>query len=178
MNRALVIPAVGCLLVFAGTFVMMHHAAGESGRKGETPAPMPARENAAPTEPEAKLKALAADYVRPWQEYQKSPARLYSRIAPRPVPSIEAEVELVTTDVAPMGAPLLATIHVKIGDQKSSTPCLIDRDTKEIRLFANGKWQKTDDWLKSAPNPRTYVAPTTLRMPGVEATSVPVQGDR
>jgi hypothetical protein len=180
MNRALVIPAVGCVMVFAGTFAMLHRAAGETGRKGETP-PAPARENAAITEPEAKLKAIAADYVKPWQDYQKSPARLYSRIAPRPVPSIEAEVELVTTDVAPMGAPLLATIHVKIGDQKSSTPCLIDRDTKEIRLFAQGKWQKVEDWMKSAPNPRTYVAPTNVRMPGVEtptALPAPTQGER
>jgi hypothetical protein len=176
MNRALVIPAVGCALVFAGMFAMLHRASGESGAK-EQGAPPPARENAAPTEPEAKLKALAAEYVRPWKDYQNSPGRLYSRMAPRPVPSIEAEVELVTTDVAPVGAPLLATIHVKIGDQKSSTPVIIDRDTKEIRLFAQGKWQKSEDWMKSAPNPRTY-AMGMPRVPSAEAPPASVQGNR
>lgn len=174
MNRALVIPAVGCVMVFAGMFAMLHRAAGESGPKADV-APPAAYERG--REPEAKLKALAADYIRPWQEYQRSPARLYSRVAPRPVPSIGAEVELVTTDVAPSGAPLLATIHVSIGDQKSSTPCIIDRDTKEIRLFAQGKWQKVEDWMKTAPNPRTYVAPI-VKGPTAEVTEATIQSSR
>jgi hypothetical protein len=181
MNRALVIPAVGCVLVFAGTFAMLHRAAGETGPKADV-APPAVYERG--REPETKLKTLAAEYVRPWQEYQRSPARLYSRVAPRPVPSIGAEVELVTTDAAPGGSVLLATIHVSIGDQKTSTPVIVDRDTKEVRVFSQGKWQNTYDWLKTAPNPRSYDAPTTLRgreMPvAVPAapTAEPVQGAR
>lgn len=158
MNRALVIPAVGCALACTGLFALLHRAAAE----GEAPrdsAPQ-ATAAAAPADVGATLAALAAEYVRPWRRYQQAAASTFSRVTPRSVPSITTAVEIAAGDPALPVPLVLATIHVTIiGVSTTSTPCIIDPETKEMRLFVAGRWQQPDDWLKTAPHPRAFKAP-------------------
>lgn len=178
MNRALVFPAIGCALAFTGPFALLHRAAGEADASRD-PAPQAATDPApAPDDVRPTLEALAADFVRPWQEYQQAPASRYSRVIVRPVPSITAAVDVAATDVALPGNLLLVTIHVTIiGVSTTSTPCIIDRETKDVRLFAGGHWQRPEDWLKTAPNPRTFRAsgeqPTPQQSPAPPADPAP-----
>jgi hypothetical protein len=48
---------------------------------------------------------------------------------------------------------LVATIDVRIGSQSEQTPCVVDRITKQVRLFADGQWLTAEEWLKKAPLP-------------------------
>jgi hypothetical protein len=164
MNRALFFPAIGCALAYGGTFALLHRAAGEGGPPPAA-APQPAVEPA-PVADEVRttLEAVAADYVRPWQEYRQAAASPFSRAIVRPVPSITTTVDIAAADVALPGNLLLATIHVTlIGVSTTSTPCIIDRETKAVRLFAGGRWLTTEDWLKTAPHPRNFRAPSDTR---------------
>lgn len=158
MNRALVIPALGCALACTGLFAVLHHAAAEG--QAQRDAASQATAAAAPADVRATLEALAADYVSPWREYQQAEASPFSRAIVRAVSSITAAVEIAAADATVPGPLVLATIHVTIiGVSTTSTPCVIDRETKEVRLFAAGRWQRPDDWLKTAPHPRTFKAP-------------------
>jgi hypothetical protein len=101
-------------------------------------------------EAEQKLQALTAQYLQPWRDWESSPHRLISRAAPRPVPSISEHIELAGSSAQPAGC-CLATITITIGDQAEQTPCIVDRRSGEVRLFAGGKWLGEDEWLKQAP---------------------------
>lgn len=166
MNRALVIPAVGSALAFSGLFAIFHRAAAE-GEATRDAAPQAITElDAVPDDVRATLQALASDYVRPWQEYRQAAVSPYSRAIVRPVPSITATVDVAAAEVGLPGNLLLATVHVTIiGVATTSTPCIIDRATKDVRLFAAGRWQRPEEWLKTAPSPRTFRAPAEQPSP-------------
>ena len=165
MNRALVIPALGCALTFTGLFALLHRApaSGEAPPQATPQAPA----EAATTDVRATLESLAAEFVRPWQAYRQAPSSRFARtIVTREVPSITAAVEIAAGDAALPGTPVLASIHVTIiGVSTTSTPCIIDAETKEVRLFAAGRWQRPEDWMKTAPNPRTFKAPAGQSSP-------------
>jgi hypothetical protein len=170
MNRSLMIPAGCCLCAFAGLMVAFHAAAGResasqrqilataslSGDRRATTPPaadtMAANSLVTADEAEQLLTALADEYIRPWRKWQNSPHRLYSRAAPRPIPTITTEVAMsaVSTDESSF---LLASIQVQRGKQSQQVPCVIDRKTKEVRLFADSQWLGAQDWLKQAPLP-------------------------
>ncbi len=164
MNRALFVPAVGCGLAFGATLALLHHAmaAGEAARDaGHPPA---AETEPAPDVVRTTLEPLAAEYVRPWREYRQAAAPPWSRVVIRPVPSITTRVEVADEEMALPGSVLPATIHVTIiGVSTTSTPCIVDRETKEVRVFAGGRWQRPEDWLKTAPNPLAFRASSDTR---------------
>jgi hypothetical protein len=174
MNRSLAIPAVGCLITFALVLAAVHKTAdsapsdspGENAAGPEhafvsiplkSPKARPADqkvEDAAPmTDDEARevLKKLTEKYMQPWREWEKSPHRLYSRAAPRPVPSISSDVTVLPPS-EPTDSFLLATIEIKTGSHLQSTPCIIERRTKRVVLFANGRWIPGEKWATEGPS--------------------------
>ena len=158
MNRLLLIPAVGCLVAFGVAAAGLYRAEGREQKTSAVayvaPQSRDLRDEAAlvPHEAEQKLQALTAQYLKPWRDWETSPHRLVSRAAPRPVPSISERIELVDSATHPAGC-WLATITVTIGDQPEQTPCIVDRHSGEVRLFASGKWLAEDEWLAMAPLP-------------------------
>ena len=158
MNRLLLIPAVGCLAAFVVAAAGLYRADGREPKTATVAyvAPQsrdPRDESAlAPREAEQKLQALTAQYLQPWRNWETSPRRMFSRAAPAPVPSISERIELVDSAAHPAGC-WLATITVTIGDEPEQTPCVVDRHSGEVRLFAGGKWLAEDEWLALAPLP-------------------------
>src|SRR5262245_14986555 len=117
MNRSLMIPAVCCVFAFAGLLATFHRVAGGGpgadlaqfvavGHRVDLEALTSSRDSARPAVPNASghaplsiveaeqaLVALTDEYLRPWRKLEASPHRLYSRVAPRFIPSITATVE-------------------------------------------------------------------------------------
>ena len=168
MNRSLVIPAVGCLFAFAALLAILHGAAGREAAAepvslDHSPRSLAAskarlandsrNELLSTTEAEQRLATLAGEYLRPWRQWETSPRHLYSRVAPRPIPSISAEVAMSPGETGESGSFLLATIAVRTGAQSQPIPCVVDRATKQVRLFSAGQWLSEAEWLKQAPSP-------------------------
>jgi hypothetical protein len=158
MNRLLLIPAVGCLVAFGVAAASFYRA---EGREQDTeavaylaPKSRDLRDEGAlaPRDAEQKLQALAAQYLQPWRQWESSPHRLLSRVAPRPVPSISEQIQLVDSRNQPAGC-CLATITITIGEQAEQTPCIVDCRSGEVHLFDGGKWLTEYEWLKQAPLP-------------------------
>jgi hypothetical protein len=99
------------------------------------------------------LTALSGEFVRPWRQWESSPTRLYSRAMPRPLPSLSTEIQWAQDATSPSDSFLLASITVTKGPQTQAIPCVVNRVTQEVCLFANGHWLTAADWLKQAPNP-------------------------
>jgi hypothetical protein len=169
MNRMLLIPAICCVSAFAVVLLVFHTA---TGRETATPAGRGGGDNAlspvaiedartpsagdiprSASEPEQLLQKLSDEYVRPWRQWQNSPHRLYSRAAPRPVPSIFAEIAVSPQSAGQRKDVSLATITIRTGLTSDAVPCIVDRTTGLVHLFAAGKWLPSDEWLKTAPTP-------------------------
>lgn len=167
MNRMLIIPAGCCLVAFAALWASLSGAAGKESRSGALAA---ARQNvnvaiatrpllSAVTKPlaleevEQSLTALTGEYLRPWRQQASSPRYLYSRVAPQPIPSISAEVELATGANSQADGMAVAAIVVKTGRQSETMPCVVDRFTRQVRVFAGGQWLTEAQWLSQAPLP-------------------------
>jgi hypothetical protein len=172
MNRTLAIPAVCCLLAYFILLATLHSSSAKEAASRATSIraslaedyatlDITARSPAAPAAAklplsvkgsEQMLTALANEYLRPWREFENSPTRLYSRAAPRPIPTISAEVA-VSTPSSDDAVFLLVSIVVKKGRRSESIPCVVDRQSKQARLFADGQWLSQEEWLKTAPLP-------------------------
>jgi hypothetical protein len=168
MNRSLTIPAICSLAAFVGLLAVLHgaptndppasrsrsstvavHPVATSGIPRE-----PARSLLSPDEAREQLTALTGEYLRPWKQWESSPRRLYSRVAPRPIPSLSAEVEMTASSTEPQESFVLAVITIsRAREVEQRIPCLVDRTTSQIRLFADGQWLTSEDWLKRAPTP-------------------------
>jgi hypothetical protein len=162
MNRLLTIPAGFCLVAFAALLAGLHGATGRETAAGRVPLVATSRPVAtatsgrslqSPASAERALTALAGEYIRPWRERAASPYRLYSRAAPRPIPSISADVQLVEHNGRSSDAFLLASIVINTGDSSHPVPCVVDRATNQVQLFADGKWLAAEDWLATARMP-------------------------
>jgi len=175
MNRWLFVPAGCCLLAYAALFAAIHSRAnGETVagpvrseadlRGGETApflsaslAPLAAAGEDSTLlsvdEAEQLLTKLSGEFMQPWRQWEASPHRLYSRAAPRPIPSISAKIQLVERESNQRDGVLLATITVRTGEHSQSIPCAVDRITKRARLFSNGEWLTAKEWLMTAPSP-------------------------
>lgn len=177
MNRLLVIPAACCLIAFVAVLAALQGAVGhetgaestqivERGYRGESGTKPLTRNYLASDatrandhlqmssdEAQQVLTRLAGDYLRPWRQWESSPHRLYSRAAPRPIPSISAGIDLASNAAGQSDGFLLATITVNTGKRSHSFPCVVDRTTKQVRLFAEGLWQTEVEWLEKAPLP-------------------------
>jgi hypothetical protein len=173
MNRLLAVPAGCCLAGFVVLLVTLHVATGretatEAARSRvvatdlgrELAPPPPSNYRSAPqsdqrlsaADAEPLLTALSGEYIGPWKKWAESPQRLYSRIAVSPIPSISAEVAL-SPNVAEDDAFLLASIGITTGPKKEAVPCVVDRTTRQVRLFVEDKWVAGEEWLKQAPQP-------------------------
>jgi hypothetical protein len=161
MNRMLAIPAGCCLVAYAVLFTNLQGAPAESAVSA---APSPAAvspsgayvPSAAPllsrADAEKMLETLKDDYLRPYRTWEESPHRIMSRAAVRRVEPSSAHYVLATNQ--PGDHELLATIVVKFGSRAPETfPCVIDRVTKGVGVFAGGQWTQADAWLKAAPAP-------------------------
>jgi hypothetical protein len=168
MNRSVTIPAVCSLAAFVGLLAVLYgaptndptvsrsrssaaivHPVATSGIPRE-----PARSLLSPDQARERLTALSGEYLRPWKEWENSPRRLYSRVAPRPIPSLSAEVEMTASSTKSQESFVLAVITItRQGDEPKQIPCLIDRATSQIRLFAAGQWLTGEEWLQRAPTP-------------------------
>jgi hypothetical protein len=168
MNRSLTIPAVCCLVAFVGLLAALRgaptndppvsrsrsstvavHSVATSGIPRE-----PAHTLLSPDEARDRLTVLSGEYLRPWKQWEQSPRRLYSRIAPRPIPSLSAEVEMTASSTGSQESFVLAVIKVtRQGDEPQQIPCIVDRATSQVRLFAEGQWLTGEEWLMRAPTP-------------------------
>ncbi|WP_425614078.1 hypothetical protein NA78x_003932 [Anatilimnocola sp. NA78] len=174
MNRTLWIPAVCCAFAFVALATTFRGATGREtiSKTGQSvvtsktellsaSAATPS-ELMSSAEAEQLLTAIADEYTAPWRQAQATPRNLYSRIAPRPIPSIKSDIELVkATDEG--GQILLATVAITTGEAKESIPCVVDRRTKQVSFFAAKQWQTQADWVKTAPSP---FGPRNQAMPG------------
>jgi hypothetical protein len=177
MNRTLVIPAGCCLFAFAALLAALHGAKGReasarpvhsdvswsrlgSGSMPSRPAysasdALNANGDLLLSSEEAKqvLTTLAGEYLRPWREWEASPHHLYSRAAPRPIPTIYAKIEMSPSAMGQSDSLLVATIAVSRGARTEQVPCVVDRITKRVRLYAERQWLTEDEWLKNASLP-------------------------
>jgi hypothetical protein len=106
-------------------------------------------------EAEQVLTALAGEYMRPWREWEASPHRMYSRVAPRPIPTIYASVEMSPGATGPRDSFLVGTIAVGTEAPLQPAPCVVDRLTAQVRVFADGQWLDEEEWLRKAPTPKS-----------------------
>ena len=177
MNRSLVIPAGCCLFAFAVLLATLHGAVSRGAiaepAQSSAPGGRGVRGAAAPTlvDPESDasqangvlllsaedgeqvLTSITGEYMRPWRQWEASPRRLYSRAAPRPIPTIAATVGMPPGAAGQGDSFLVATIDVRIGSRSEQIPCVVDRVSKQVRLFADGQWLTEEEWLKKAPLP-------------------------
>ncbi len=169
MNRLLAIPAVCCFVAYAGLSAAMRGPAIDQGPAARHGLPSLSRvdsgqgnSGAQPSDCNALLSvedaqelmtSLAGEYQRPWRQWQSSPRRLYSRAAPRPVPSISADIQWASAAANPSDRLLLATIAIRAGVVSQSVPCVLDRTTSQASFFSDGQWLTAYEWLKRAPLP-------------------------
>jgi len=182
MNRWLSIPAGCCFVAFGVLYAVLYGAGGDSSANLRRPTPAVGGENArtpaasgplAPrdgrmlsiAEAERRLVSLRDDWLRPWRQWESSPHRLYSRAAPRPIPSMSAEIQLATESLGESDGCLVGVISVHRGSETSSMPgyggrsetssipCVVDRLTGRVRFFHDGRWLTDDEWLTKAPTP-------------------------
>jgi hypothetical protein len=172
MNRSLAIPAAGCCVAFVALLATLHVATGRetatdlarsrvaSLDREVAPVLPPASFSASiaegdqllsPNDAQQLLAALSGEYLRPWRQWQTSPRRMYSRAAVRPVPSISAEIILSSSDEEDPF--LLATVAITTGRRTDAVPAVVDRTTKQVRLFSDGQWLTQAEWIKKAPLP-------------------------
>ncbi len=181
MNRSLWIPACFCVTGFAALTAAFHMAAGRENtaqaaertaatNRGQptvatyaaaastlatssTPARSDVEKHLSQTEAEQMLTTLAAEYLRPWREWEASPRRLFSRVAPRPIPAILAKVEMTPSPGDQHENFAMAAIVVRKGEQTETYPCVVARGSQAVWVFADGKWLPSDNWLAAAPLP-------------------------
>lgn len=163
MNRSLWIPAIGCLIAFVGLLVALSPAPGrEATRRSRMPgaaveitradAPLASASGPGPAdEVELALRSLGNEYLRPSRAWEQSPYRLFSRAAPRPLPTRSIEVELASGPIAEIEGYALATISVRENERTEQIPCVVDRSTKQAQLFVDGRWLMQEAWLQLAP---------------------------
>lgn len=180
MNLKMTLPALASLAAFLGTMLVLNQSDGQqpdeaTARAALTAAativpspdsPQPDTAQVAPaksgarlnqTQAKALLEGYTASYTKPWQDYAQSPHHLMSRAMPRLIPSLNTRIEwasAIETDNQ-----LLATIRISKGLETTSAPCVIDRTSKQVRIFANDQWLSTEDWVKTAPQPRGFGVP-------------------
>lgn len=175
MNRKITIPAIASLIAFLGTMLVLNYSGGQqpdesaarvalmtsattssavSGASSESPKPVHSAARLNQKQAKALLETAAASYTKPWQDYAESPHHMLSRAMPRPIPSLRARIEWASsTEADPL---LLATIRISKGLETTAAPCVIDRDSKQVRIFANDQWLTAEDWVKSAPRPTRF----------------------
>jgi hypothetical protein len=194
MNQSLAIPAGCCLFAFAALLCALPSSDGRESADDSasfSAARRPAdlgrstipRASAADhaggdtllthKQAERLLTALADEYLDPWRQWASSPRRLYSRAAPRPIPSIDALVDVSPTDTGQGDNVVLATITIRTGSPSTlattrgrpsettptqptslqRVPCIVDRTTGQVRLFAGDRWLTEGQWLQLSPLP-------------------------
>ncbi len=154
MNLKLTLPALASLAAFLGTMLVLNQSGGQQPDEANARAAImasatnvPPEDSSGPTTPakisgrlnqtqaKALLEGYTVSYTKPWQDYAQSPHHLMSRVAPRPIPSFHARIEwasAIETDNQ-----LLATIRISRGLETTAAPCVIDRASKQVRMFAN-----------------------------------------
>jgi hypothetical protein len=168
MNRALIIPAGFCLVAFVTMLAALHGAndrqtvavsttPGTVGQYSDRlPIPTPNAHSARPmseAESRERVAALADQYLRPWRQWESSPRHLYSRAAPRPIPTITAEIAMVPTAKGQSDGFLLGKITITIGARPQAVPVIVDRMKRRAWMCADGQWLAEEVWLKNAPLP-------------------------
>ena len=179
MNRSLVISAGCSLLAFFALVAVFHGAVGRAtfaegtqlrdpGRRGDhgtLPFTLDCSASHTPhaddnfllsiEDAEQSLTALVDEYLRPWRQWETSPRRLYSRAAPRPIPTMYANIAISPSTLGQSDSFLVATIAVGTEAHPQVVPCVVDRITKRVGFFVEGHWLTEDEWLKSAPLPHS-----------------------
>jgi len=174
MYRSLVISAGCSLLAFFALVAVFHGAVGPATfaegtqlrvpwRRGHQGTPPFARDCSAShishangnfllsiNDADQSLKALVDEYLRPWRQWETSPRRLYSRAAPRPIPTMYANIEMSPSTLGQSDSFLVATIAVGTEAHPQVVPCVVDRITKRVGFYVEGQWLTEDEWLKSA----------------------------
>ncbi len=174
MNLKLTLPAIASFAAFLGTMLVLNQSDGQQPDEASarvaisaSATNVPLEDSSAPSTPtkisgrlnqtqaKALLESYTASYTKPWQDYAQSPHHMMSRVAPRPVPQLYTRIEwasAIETDNQ-----LLATIRISKGLlEPTAAPCVIDRTSKQVRIFANDQWQSAEEWVKSARSPRDF----------------------
>jgi hypothetical protein len=155
MNGLLAIRAICCLFAFAVLSAVLHGTAIERGPAARNSPPSVSDRSTLVSIDDAQelVASLVGEYQRPWKQRESAPYRLYSRVAPRPIPSISAEIQWASSNANSSDGMLLATIDVRAGTIAHCVPCVIDRTTSQARFFAGNRWLTADEWLQGAPLP-------------------------
>ena len=171
MNLKITLPACLSLAAFLGTMLVLNQSDGQqpdetnrvasasramtldvaAGSKKEAINPLYSRGPLNPQQAKALLESYTANYRKPWQDYAESPHHMMSRVAPRPVPQLRTHIEWASSSEPERF--MLATIRISKGLESTAAPCVIDRESKQVRIYANDQWQSAEDWVKSAPLP-------------------------
>jgi hypothetical protein len=177
MNLKLTLPALGSLAAFLGTMLVLNQSDGQQPDEATARAALTVSDTNLPgsdtlhtnsaqvapaklagrlnqTQAKTLLEGYTASYTKPWQDYAQSPHHYMSRVTPRPVPSLNTRIEWASS--IETDNQLLATIRITKGLETTSAPCVIDRTTKQVRIFANDQWQSAEDWVKTAPQPNRF----------------------
>jgi hypothetical protein len=179
MNRSLVVSAGCSLLTFLALVAVFHGAIGRKSfaestqlhaplRRGDHGALPFKRDFPAENAPHANdalplsienaeqsLKAIVDEYLLAWREWETSPRRLYSRAAPRPIPTMYANIAMSPSTLGESDGFLVAAITVGTAAHPQVVPCVVDRSTNRCGFFVDGHWLTEDEWLKSALLPHS-----------------------
>jgi hypothetical protein len=177
MNRAIVLPAASCLIAFAVLLATLNGATRRlngievadpgidttpldfNGRQAAHLAVESAMPNATSShsmsddEVRVLLIRTADEYIQPWRQWETSPRHLYSRAAPRRVPTITAEITMAASSSERDNALALGTIVIKAGSLSQNAPCVVDRMTQHAWFCVDGQWLTESEWLENAPLP-------------------------
>jgi hypothetical protein len=177
MNLKLTLPALASLAAFLGTMLVLNQSGGQQPDEAtarvaltssdttlpSSDTPQPAAAQVAPAIPTGRLnqtqaktllEGYTASYTKPWQDYAQSPHHIMSRAMPRPIPSLYTRIEWASS--IETDNQLLATIRISKGLETTAAPCVIDRTSKQVRIFANDQWLSAEDWVKTAPQPKGF----------------------
>ena len=172
MNRRLTIPAGCCIVAFGVVYAALHGAVDADVNPSRQRVVSSELANLSSVsssaaqfdkfdrrllsvaEVEQSLISARDAWLRPWRQWESAPHRLYSRVAPRPIPSLSAEIQLASESLGESAGCLVGIISVhKGGAEPFAIPCVVDRFTSRTRFFHDGRWLTEEEWVATAPAP-------------------------
>jgi hypothetical protein len=173
MNRWLIIPAVCCGLAFAALLATLYGGVDGSDspsnpdaitlnvEQSDMATQTPEREGGSEPlltidEAQQFLTTITTEYTLPWRQWEQAPYHRFSRAAPRNIPTISTDI-VINPDIADSDLLLAATIELNTGASTQSIACVVDRTSRRVLLFVEGKWQTSDEWIETAPTPNGRV---------------------
>ena len=87
--------------------------------------------------------------LHPWRLASISPRHLFSRVRPTP-PTVEAEIHIAEQSNAYFLG--LASLSADAKEEAHQVPFVVDRQTKQLLVLADGRWQDHQQWIEKLPS--------------------------